>query len=64
MTTPNQNSFFLTTAFVAEELRFDQMLRHRSAVEVHEGRVSARTGAVQDSGDQSLATACLTQEQD
>jgi hypothetical protein len=40
------------------------MLRHRSGIEVHEGRASTLPDAGKDSGDQSLAAASLTQEQD
>ena len=40
------------------------MLRHRSAIEVHEGRASTLPGAVKDPGDQSLAAASLTKKQD
>jgi hypothetical protein len=41
-----------------------QMLRHRSGIEVHEGRASTLPDAGKDSGDQFLAAASLTQEQD
>jgi len=45
--------------------RSGQMLWHRSAREIHEGRASTLPGAVKDSGDQSLAAAAsLTREQD
>jgi hypothetical protein len=39
------------------------MFRHRSAIEVHEGRASTLPGAVKDPG-QSLAAASLTKKQD
>ena len=50
-------------ALVAEELGFDEVLGHRGAVEVHEGRTGPRARSMEHAGDQPLAAACLALEE-
>ncbi len=51
------------TALVAEQLGLDEMLRHRSAVEIHKGRARPWAHPVEHAGDQPLAAARLALEQ-
>src|SRR5262245_10841086 len=51
-------------ALEPEQLRFEQRVGNRRAVDVDESRVSARTGLVNEMRDQSLAGAGLALDQD
>jgi len=50
-------------ALVAEQLRLEQRVRDRRAVDLDEGRVAARAGEVHGAGEQLLAGSRLAQQQ-
>ncbi len=52
-----------SAAFMAEELRLEQTLGHRRAIDVHEGRAGPRAGLMDGPREKFLAGAGLTQQQ-